>query len=88
MHKYFIWRKSKLVIADKNNTIIYEGNDIGDVDVEGEEYKETVPEKAPEKSKKEETPKTGSNSFIEFSAIAIAISSMAIIVLKRKDLSC
>ena len=63
-------------------------NDIGDVDVEGEEYKETVPEKAPEKSKKEETPKTGSNSFIEFSAIAIAISSMAIIVLKRKDLSC
>ncbi len=86
-NKVFI-NDNKLVVADKNNTIIYQGNDIGDVAVEGEEYKETVPEKVPEKPKKDGTPKTGSSNLLEISAIAIAISSMAILVLKRKDLSC
>lgn len=75
---------NQLVVTDKNNKIIYLGNDIGNVPFEGEEYKETVIEKP----KKEDTPKTGSNSLLEILAITTATLSMAIIVLKRKDFSC
>lgn len=71
---------NKLVVTDKNNTIIYLGNDIGDVQFEGEEYKEN----APENPKKEKTPKTGSTDLLEFATISMAIISMAIIVLNRK----
>ncbi len=64
----------KVVITDKNNKILYSSNDIKDVDVEGTKY-----------VKKDTTPKTGIEENIAVAVFAMALSSVSIFMLKRKE---
>ncbi len=80
---------TKLAITDQNNNIIYQSNDIGNINVSGDPYVEqaVVPnEPATQPQAQDETPKTGIGNSLEVALFIISASAIAIIFLKRKFL--
>ncbi len=86
---------NKVVITDANNNILFESNENSNVPITGESYVETPapsepepqPAPAPESKPKDKnkTPKTGLENNLGLAISIIAISTMAIIALKRKN---
>lgn len=88
-HKILI-NDNKIVITDKNNTILYTSNEIKNVEVTGEKYVEKAPTvKEPEdknEDKKDETPKTGIESNLIFAIFVATLSTLSIIGLRKNEL--
>lgn len=92
-HKLLI-SDNKVVVTDKDNKILYTSNEVKNMEIAGEDYVEKTPE--PEKpstkpetkptDKKDETPKTGVETNLIFAIGVIALSTVSIVLFRRKEL--
>ena len=83
---------NKVVVADKDNNILYESNEYAGLEIVGDEYEEKAdtpeepaPAPKPESQIKDKTPKTGTENILQISTLIFIISSLSLIALKRKD---
>lgn len=91
-HKILI-NDNKIVLTDKNNTILYTSNEVKNVEVTGENYVEKAPvidetedKIEDEKDKKDETPKTGIETHLIFAILVATLSTISIITLRKKEI--
>ena len=90
----FLVKDNTIVITDKDNKILYTSNEIKNVEVSGEDFIEKAPEQEkPENKpetkptdKKDETPKTGIESNLIFAMGVMALSTISIVLFRRKEL--
>lgn len=92
-HKLLI-NDNKIVVTDKDNKILYTSNELKNVEVAGENYVEKTPEpeepaNKPETKptdKKDETPKTGVETNLIFAMGVITLSTVSIVLFRKKEL--
>lgn len=92
-HKLLI-NDNKIVVTDKDNTILYTSNEVKNIEVTGEDYVEKTPEveKPADKNetkptdKKDETPKTGIETNLIFAITIMTLSIISIVLFRKKEL--
>lgn len=90
-HKILI-NDNKVVLTDKNNTILYTSNEIKNVEIAGQNYVEKAPTVEDPKDKddnqkddkKDETPKTGIETHLIFATLVAILSTISIVLFRKK----